>query len=267
MTDLTEEIRPILRQNFSDQELDELCWDRFHEVQQDFSQGMSKGQKIQLLLEYCQNRDQMAELVRAITHTRRGQFPQLEDVLKTIDSASDTPDRITRIAVREIEPKNLRLMVELSSDGSVKWSTVKTVVYHLPFGNLFVDRTSPVHSVKFSPDGTTLAFAGPDKRVYLWDKYKSTLLKRLEGHTKKVVSLAFSPDGRTLASGSLDRSIRLWKVSDGTCHQELSENLGPVSVVDFSPDGKIICSGEGSGKICLWRVSDGKCLDVKDAHH
>src|SRR5437762_2490462 len=67
-----------------------------------------------------------------------------------------------------------------------------------------------VYGVAFSPDGKTLASAGMDKTVKLWDVGTGKETATLTGHTNQVTRVAFSPDGKTLASGGDDHSVKLW---------------------------------------------------------
>ena len=78
--------------------------------------------------------------------------------------------------------------------------------------------TGTVNTLAFSPDGKTLASAGWDKIILLWDPNTGKHKYALTGHTANIRSVAFSPDGQTLASAS-GKEIHLWDVSrivDGT---------------------------------------------------
>lgn len=74
----TATIRDLLTAAFSDEELTTLCFDYFRAVYDNFSAGMSKGQKIQLLLDYCTRRDQFDQLLPLIRERNPAQYTRFE---------------------------------------------------------------------------------------------------------------------------------------------------------------------------------------------
>src|SRR5207302_411794 len=98
-----------------------------------------------------------------------------------------------------------------------------------------------VHAVAVSPDGKTLATAGFDNLVKLWELAPDGSLKEaktLKGHTGPVYAIAFHPEGEVLASASLDKTIRVWNPADGKTTHELKGHTDIVDTVGFRPDGK-----------------------------
>ena len=81
-----------------------------------------------------------------------------------------------------------------------------------------------VTRVAFDPLGETLASAGPDGTIKLWDRTSGELLRTLEELTSRVYSLAFDPSGGILASGISDSKVRLWETTSGKLLRTLEAN-------------------------------------------
>ena len=98
----------------------------------------------------------------------------------------------------------------------------------------------PLHGVAFSPDGTSIASAGHDLKVRVWDVETGEEVRVISGgHTGTVECVAFSPDGLSLATGSFDKTVRLWSAADFSELAVLRGHGDVVWAVDYSPCGTI----------------------------
>jgi WD40 repeat protein len=79
--------------------------------------------------------------------------------------------------------------------------------------NRLIGHDSGVQALAFSPDGRTLATAGQDRSIKLWDWAHANPPITLNDGVGLVKSLAFSHDGALLAFGGDDQALRVWDVA------------------------------------------------------
>ena len=70
------QLRQFLNSYFDSDELDDLCFDYFPRVQQQFTRGMTKNDQIRLLLTHCRDHGEHARLIGALQKLRPTSFCQ-----------------------------------------------------------------------------------------------------------------------------------------------------------------------------------------------
>jgi WD40 repeat protein/serine/threonine protein kinase len=116
---------------------------------------------------------------------------------------------------------------------------------------------APLTAVAISPNGRTLASAGEDRVVRVWDMANGRVLHSFAVHTGAVWGLAFSPDRKLLATGARDGTIALWNVRSGAEVRALHGFSRSPSRIRFSPDGTSLAAGDESGTVKRWDVARG----------
>ena len=114
----------------------------------------------------------------------------------------------------------------------------------------------PAVDMALSPDGQTLASAGFDKLVKLWDVASGKEIASLAEHTLGVRAVAFSPDGTLLASGGHDRTAIVWDLASKKPRAVLKGHQAAVSGLAFTADGKTLVSASHDRTIRIWDIAE-----------
>ncbi|CAL5874925.1 uncharacterized protein PFLUO_LOCUS9227 [Penicillium psychrofluorescens] len=123
--------------------------------------------------------------------------------------------QINSVAIRQQRP------LRAATAGDDK----KLVFYHgAPFKfNMGIGdkHSNYIYGVGFSPDGSTLASVGADRKIWLYDgKTGETKGQIGEGeHTGSIFGLSWSKDSKKFVTASADRTVKIWDVEAGKAAQ------------------------------------------------
>jgi WD40 repeat protein/tRNA A-37 threonylcarbamoyl transferase component Bud32 len=119
---------------------------------------------------------------------------------------------------------------------------------------------SRIWAVAWSPDGGTIALAGDDAKIYLWDYQAREPRAILTGHFGQVVDVSFNHRGDLLASRSWDGTTRIW---DPIVARDLLAIPGGFR--SFSPDDQRLAF-TNVAQNGIWEVATGRECQVLAGH-
>ena len=163
-------------------------------------------------------------------------------------------DRVTSM---DFSPDGTQLVVGSgppSRFGDIKLFAVDSGQLVRDFGQAHSDT---VLTIKFSPDGRTIASGGADKIIRLHDVASGAFQRTLEGHTHHVLGLAWKDDGHWIASGSADNTIKVWDVSSGQQLRTIGGFGKEVTAVGFIGTGNQLVSASADRQARLHDASNG----------
>jgi WD40 repeat protein len=148
-------------------------------------------------------------------------------------------------------------------------------VRKLPPPLLLKGHSNTPRSLAFTPNGKTLATAGADGDVKVWEVATGKEQAAFRRSAFVIRGIAISPDGRRVAASGGDHlvldqpgAIRILDVESGQQTTRLEGHQGLVNCVAFSPDGRMLASGcahSSDSSVKLWDVATWKEVhDLRD---
>jgi eukaryotic-like serine/threonine-protein kinase len=116
--------------------------------------------------------------------------------------------------------------------------------------------TSAVEIVRFSPNGTHVAAAGPPGDLLIWDLQASGTAPRRLAHAPGLRGLAFTHDGRRLAAITL-RELSVWNVDTGELAWPAMQPGGDLFDCRFSPDDRWLATASWDGRARVFDAASG----------
>ncbi|MBD1919893.1 trypsin-like peptidase domain-containing protein [Microcoleus sp. FACHB-831] len=112
-----------------------------------------------------------------------------------------------------------------------------------------------VVTASFSPDNQTLASAGQDGTIKIWNINSREPQTTLVGHSSEISDLSFSPNSKMLVSASYDTTIKFWSL-EGIKPKKLDlDSRSSLHDISLSPDGTKIATVTGDKVIRLWNIN------------
>jgi RNA polymerase sigma factor (sigma-70 family) len=121
-----------------------------------------------------------------------------------------------------------------------------------------------VVTLAFGPRDKTLASAGMDKTVRLWNLATGQELHVLV-HDHPVMHLAYALDGKLLVSSTRQRMVHVWNAVTGKEIRQL-EHAQPIHSIALATDDRTLAAGGADGMVVVWDAPSGRVLHRLGPH-
>lgn len=197
----------------------------------------------------------------AITPDGRRLFAAASDGrLSSIDLASTTPDDNPPPG-KVIDPRTATTVSYSASLGLLAGAGYAGVLSVAPADGSGPGRTleigaeERIHSVRFSPDGRSLALCTLDGRLLRVDPVTMAIAAEASVSGRQLSALRFSPDGRTIAVSTRNGEVALFEAESLKLRRMVELSTRQFRSLEFTPDGREIGAVGDAGELFMTDAS------------
>jgi WD40 repeat protein len=113
-----------------------------------------------------------------------------------------------------------------------------------------INAPGALYTVAIHPDGKTVAAAGIDRKVFVYDVFAGTLQRTLEGHPDYIYRVTFNHTGNRLLSCGYGGNLVVWDFASGK-QLHATRAKGVLNSVAYAPDDSqiVVASDDGTARL------------------
>lgn len=111
-----------------------------------------------------------------------------------------------------------------------------------------------INAIAFSFDGGTMATAGSDNIVKLWQTADRKEIGDLREHAQYVMDVAFGAESNIVVSAGADGVGKFWNSAAKKSEADMKAHTGGVTACACSPDGRYIATGGTDQMVKVWGI-------------
>lgn len=127
---------------------------------------------------------------------------------------------------------------------------------------LLTGHKEPIFTMRFSPNGRSLASGSMDKTIIFWDIEDGSYRNyQFTGHKNAIFQVCWTSDSQNILSCSADKTLALWDLEKGVPKKRMRGHTSLVNSCDTEPSGgNLVCSGSDDGSVRIWDIREKEAI-------